>query len=543
MVMVEKHVKCLLFFLSAAFCTYAQSQPNVDVLITSGQITLIPAVKLGVDPKINKSGGAIPAITYNTSPFQFSTRKINRILPPVRFVEKDLDTSYNPNYARIGGGNYGHKLAELYLANRATPKYAYSLSALHLSADQIRSIRDFSDNKILLDGARFYNRASLGVHFGYFRDVNNYFAKDSAFEISDSLYKRIGNTVHFSGKYDLKKQGKKAGAFGLFELYNYHNNLNQSETEYTFGGGWDIDFRNFGTFGEIKLSNLKYRQKFQTVDQWFLDINPRVKFTNPKNQVEAIVGVNSTVLFSNGDVSPFIFPYINAEKKLEGLQMKIYGGIGGGLKRNSIRRFSAMSPFFYDSIQIENTIEDISGFVGLKGRITENSQFNVEFGSKSLTPMPLFVTNPDSLNSLQIVSDDFNIIYLAGDVRFSIGEKIHLSLGGRFNEYSGNTTEAEAWHMPNTTYQFNAFYNINNQLLVNLGVEGMGKRFNKILNGGANNIELKPYSDIHLRLDYKVGGKFRIWLLGANLLNQNYETFYLYRNYGITIMGGLAASL
>lgn len=504
--------------------------------------TLIQADKLLIDPTIPKNLSQTLNISYNPGSFQWNTRKITHIFPPVGHFEPGLDTSYNPNYVRIGGGNYSHKLLEGYLASRANKKWAYSLTGMHLSADQASpSIRDFSTTKGYLTGARFFGRSSMGLRLNYQRDMNRFFAKDTVYKGDVAEKKKIGQNVGFNVLYDLKSKDRKPGFKAGFMFNNFFNNLNQSETEFGLLGGWDASFRKLQTTGQFSASHLAFRQTFTTTNQWFIDFLPRIKFYEKESGLDINAGLNLTWNFRDS-VKPIFYlnPYVYAEKKLEGLKMKVYGGIDGGLKKNSIRRFSETVPFTYDTIQVFNTYEQIRGYAGLKGRITENSQFNVEFGGNNMAKMPLVVTSSDSIGALQIVYDDVSNIYFAGDLRFSIGENLRVSAGGKINNYN-TKSETRAWHLPTESYSLSAMYTLRHKWIFALGLDGMGKRYNRQI-GGNNNLNMKGFADLNLRIDYKIQNKFRVWIHGSNLINQKYQMWYGYTSYGLTVMGGISAS-
>lgn len=511
------------------------------VVTTTFKPKLIPSGKLLIDPVIPRATNAPLNIDYLTQDFRWNTRKITRILPPARHFEPGIDTSYNPNYARAGGGNYSHKLLELYLANRANTKWAYNAAFQHLSADENATLRDFSTNRAFITGARFFKRSSLEMRLSYMRDMNRFFAKDTIWKGDLAETRKIGQNTGFNLLYDQKAQGKKPGFSAGFMFNNFFNNLKQSETE--FGGrfGWDAKIQKMATRGTLEVTNLQFRQNFTSTRQWFIDLMPRVLWTNKENAIDINAGLNLSWVFKDtGSPLFYLNPFVLAEKKLEGLKMKLYGGLDGGLRRNSIRRFFETVPFTYDSIRIYNSYEQLKVFAGLKGRITENSQFNVEFGNSTMAYMPLIVTNNDSIRSLQIVYDDVNNLYFSADVRLSIGEKLRVGATGRFNNYT-TKNELQAWHLPAFNYSLTGQYNLNRKFIFQLGVDGMSRRYNKVLDVN-NQLDLKGFADLHARVDFILKDMVRFWVQGSNLLNMKYQTWFGYNNYRTTIMGGLAAS-
>jgi outer membrane cobalamin receptor len=154
--------------------------------------------------------------------------------------------------------------------------------------------------------------------------------------------------------------------------------------------------------------------------------------------------------------------------------------------------------------------------------------------------MPLIITNNDSIKSLQVIYDDVNNLYFMADARFSIGERIRVGATTRVNNYTAKN-ELQAWHLPNLTYAISAHYNLNRKFVFQVGVDGMSRRYNKVLDGPTN-LEMKGFADLNCRVDYILKDMVRFWIQGNNLANMKYQTWYGYNNYRLTILGGLAAS-
>lgn len=534
--------------LTACFCALlqtlsAQTKPGFDdgtTVSTAFKPRLLSANKLLIDPSVPKSGKYPFDINYLPLDFKWNTRKITRILPPVKHNEPGLDTLYNPNYARMGGGNYGHKIMELFVSSRAADKWAYNTSFQHLSAEAQNTNQDFSTNRAYLGGSRFYKRSSMDVRLNYTRDMNRFFAKDTFYENDAALIKKTGQNMGFNVFYDMKQDGKKPGTSVGLMFNNFYNNLNQSETEFSGKIGWDAGIKSLSTVGFVEFTSLQFRQNFTTRQQYFIDATPRIKMKIKETGIDFTGGLNLTwVLEDSSKPLFYLNPVILAEKKLEGLKMKMYGGVDGGLRKNSIRRYFEMVPFTYDSIQITNTYDQLRVFAGLKGSITNNSQFIVEFGNNTTSKMPLIITNNDSLSSLQVVYDNINNLYFSSDFRFSVGEKLRVGANCKFNNYTTND-QALPWHLPTFTYAVSGQYYFTKNLIAQVGLDGMSRRYNTIQNSGLQ-LEIKGFTDVHARVDYKIKNLLRVWVQGSNLLNQKYQQWYGYNNFRLSVMGGISA--
>ena len=89
---------------------------------------LIPASKLLLDPIVPRSENPKINVKFETPEFAWNTRKITRPIQPEKLKDRVTDSVYMSNYARIGGGNYGHTLGEVYLSNKPNDNYSYNFS-------------------------------------------------------------------------------------------------------------------------------------------------------------------------------------------------------------------------------------------------------------------------------------------------------------------------------------------------------------------------------------------------------------------------------
>lgn len=529
---------------------------------------LIPASKLLLDPIVPRSENPKINVKFETPEFAWNTRKITRPIQPEKLKDRVTDSVYMSNYARIGGGNYGHTLGEIYLSNKPNANYSYNFSGLHLSANPSNSIREFSTNKFQLQGAKYYQSSGLETKVFYNRDKINFFGKDSAFEQSSLLTTgRINDNYGLGVDYDYIGSGKKPSFRTGIAAQEFKNNMDQQEDELSGYVNLKQNIKNTrlgldmsGTY--INMLQAVDTNKFEGKShnqQLFVDVFPYVQFTHAPTKLNLKVGAITTYNVSTLDSMPSentfkINPYINFEKTLSGLNLNIYGGLDGGLKKNSFRRLNAMMPFFNDSISVKNTYDEVNLFVGIKGKITQNAEFALDMGGNSSSDYGLVVSNieknalgqevNDSLGSLQMVyASHLSSVYFRTFVKYHIGEQLKISAHAKVANYTLDGG-GDAWHLPGLTYSMNANYHLGKSLELSAGFDGMSKRRNQIyVAGNSRTTEMKGFMDLHARIDYRINGKGRIWLQGSNLLGNQYQLWYGYPNYGLTLMGGLAISI
>ncbi len=576
----------IVFGICMGLVTAAIAQPGKGGIDNSSkQVTtkfepkLLPASKLLLDPIVPRSENPKINVKFETPEFAWNTRKITRPIQPEKLKDRVTDSVYLSNYARIGGGNYGHSLGEIYISNKPNANYSYNFSGLHLSANPANSIREFSTNKFQLQGAKYYQSSGLETKIFYNRDKVNFFAKDSAYENSDLLtFGRVVENFGVGVDYDYIGSGKKPSFRTGLIAQSFKSNMGKSSTGQSLTGQQEQELSAYinlkqnikstrvgldlsGNYIDMvqALNPQKYQGKSHN-NQIFVDVFPYVQFNHAPTKLNLKIGTLTTYNIATLDSLPGkstfkINPYINFEKTLTGLNLNIYGGLDGGLRKNSFRRLNATMPFFGDSMSVRNTYDQVNLFVGIKGKITQNAEFSLDMGGNSSSDYGLVVSNieknsagllnNDSLGSLQMVYvSSFNSIYFRTFVKYHIGEQLKVSAHAKVANYTADQN-IEAWHLPGLTYSFDAHYTLGKRLELTAGFDGMSKRKNQIYvdNKPRTASDIPGFMDVHARMDYRISGKGRVWFQGSNLLNTQYQQWYGYRNYGLTLMGGLAISI
>ena len=524
-------------------------------IVTQFEPKLIPSTKLLIDPLVPKSDN--PKINYKieTPEYHWVTSKIARPVQPERLRDRNSDTVYQSNYIRLGGGNYGHLLGELYLANKAASDYSYNLSVQHLNANPANSIREFSTSKILAQGAKYFRNSSLDSRVFYDRLQNNYFAKDSAFSGDILTLGKISQHYGIGIGYNYLSQGKMPSFTSDLAFHGFQNNLAQREMDVSASGNLRKRFKEAelglflgGTYlSQIQRTGLKILDSTAEYNQFFADIRPTLSFGHKATGLKVVVSANSTYWSSQLDTIQnskfYIAPYLNVSKELSGLKLKLYGVVDGGLQKNTFRQFQQWVPFTHDSIEMRNSFEQINVYGGIQGKLNEQLHFNLDFGFNSVSDMPLVVTNSDSINSLRIIYDDINSTYVKTNIQYSLGDKLKIQGKIRLADFSP-TAQAQAWHLPSFGYSSRFIYSLGKTIELTAGFDGVGNRFNRMVESNSfKTVKVPGYFDLFARADYRVLGKGRIWIQASNILSSQYQQWYGYRNYGLTVMGGLSIAL
>ncbi len=534
-------------------------------VISGTDIRLLPASKIRIEPEVPTSEMPAIKLDFSTPTFQWETSKHLITVEPDVVKEAGADSVLFSNYARLGGGNNGHLLGELFLSNRPNGQWAYNLSAMHLQGNTPKNNQMIAQTRLNMNGTRYFENASVNARLFYNRDHHTFYNLiDSALSEKDST--RFG---------DLAREGRTAHNYGFHIDYLYLEKRNLPEIKWfnsvqmfqTNAGQEELEVnstvnflsrnKKFALFGDLSFTYFDYQMQKRTdaafrAQQLFIDFNPKIQFFHKPTNLDAQIGVNltynqhSTQESSALKVNPFVY----VEKGITNLGMKIYGGIDGGLRKTSLRRIHEMMPYYGVQDTILNTYDQINGYLGIKGKISENSLFYVDFGGNTIADMLMFAQFSDTqtqknedfgLRPLKAVYRDISSIYFRAGAEYVLGEQLKMSGSVKILNFGADN---QVYHLPGMEYLLKFSYKPVTELKLELGAQGVGRRFDQTMkNNRLTDIEVKGFTDVFVRADYRFIGKGRVWIQGSNLLNSKYSYWNGYQVWGTTIMGGITLGL
>jgi hypothetical protein len=142
----------------------------------------------------------------------------------------------------------------------------------------------------------------------------------------------------------------------------------------------------------------------------------------------------------------------------------------------------------------------------------------------------------DSLNLMKVnYLNNVSSFYFRTFAQYNLGESFKIMGNLKVIQYSQTV-----FHLPSFTFNLSAEYSPISTVLIKVGMQGVGTRYNSLM---GKSVVLNKYTDFYARLDYRFNGAGRVWVQGSNLLNQNYQTYYGYNAFGLTVMGGISIAL
>ena len=535
-------------------------------VISGTDIRLLPASKIRIEPEVPTSEMPKIKLDFSTPTYNWETSKYLIKVDPDIVKESNLDSVYLSNYARFGGGNNGHLLGELFLSNRPNGQWSYNLSALHLQGNTPKNNQMIGQTRLQMNGARYFENSSLNANLFYNRDQHTYYNPfDTTVNESDSTL--VG---------DLARNGKIAQHYGIHIDYLFLEKRNMPEIKWlntaqmfqTNAGHEELEAnstlkflsrsKKFSLFGDLAFTYFDYQTQKGTdfafrAQQLFVDFNPKIQFFHKPSNLDAQIGINLTYNQHSTQESTAlkVNPFVYVEKGISDLGMKLYGGIDGGLRKTSLRRIHEMMPYYGLQDTILNTYDQINGYLGIKGQISENSLFHIDFGGNTVANMLMFAQVSDTsdrnlndykLRPLRAVYRDISSIYFRAGAEYLLGDQLKFLANIKITNFGADN---QILHIPSMEYQAKLSYKPIEDIKIELGAQGIGRRYDHVLDNmnRLKETEVEGFMDVFARIDYRFIGKGRIWIQGSNLLNQKYQYWNGYQVWGTTIMGGISLGL
>ncbi|WP_369997962.1 TonB-dependent receptor [Winogradskyella sp.] len=303
------------------------------------------------------------------------------------------------------------------------------------------------------------------------------------------------------------------------------------------GGSFDMDYNNTG---EIKYGNVTF------------GLSPSYQMTQDDLTVNLgvrLVYLNDTEFSDN---KFFIYPNFEASYRLVDEILIAYGGIKGELQQNSYYDFANENPFVSPTLIIAPTDQRYNGFVGLKGKLSNNVSYNVKGNYYAEKNKALYKANDAQTfatedyqygNSFSVVYDDVTTFSVAGELNIDVNRNFTLGLKGEYFNYSTDT-QAEAWNLPDVTGSIFMDIQITEQWFAGASAFYVGERKDQQLLVGTlvtpdpTPITLESYFDANAHLGYKINDQLSVFAKVNNILNQDYERYLNFPVQGFQALAG-----
>ena len=120
---------------------------------------------------------------------------------------------------------------------------------------------------------------------------------------------------------------------------------------------------------------------------------------------------------------------------------------------------------------------------------------------------------------------------------------MRIGLKAENNSYT-TASLAEAFHKPGTILTAFGSYNLYDKILFKTELYYISSSFGQIArpDGSMALRETDSILDLNIKADYRFSPRFSAFLMGNNLLSNEYERFVNYKSQGISVIGGVTYS-
>lgn len=480
-------------------------------------------------------------------------------------VDKAKAVKLYDNYASLGVGTYTSILGEVYLnhelSNSENVGGYFShhssqggiedllldddFSTTHLNAHYSQKLRDFSWK---VDGGfdlMTYNWYGLPQNFFGQTEANmidpshtyNSFYLGGKINFDDAVIN--DGSVRFRRFGDNQDSGEnrfvaKAG----FDIPLQGETINTELYIDYIGGSFDMDY--YG-LGKINYGNIT------------VGLSPSYQLTQDDLTVNLgvrLVYLNDTEFSDN---KFFIYPNIDASYRLVDEILIAYGGITGQLQQNSYYDFATENPFVSPTLFVAPTDQLYKGFLGLKGKLSNNVSYNVKGNYYAEKNKALFKANDargDASkdyqygNSFGVVYDDVTTFSVAGELNIDVNRNFTLGFKGEYFNYNMDN-EAEPWNLPNVTGSIFMDLQISEQWYAGASAIYVGERKDQqdlvatlLPQDPSPVITLDSYFDANAHVGYKINDQLSVFAKANNILNQDYQRYLNFPVQGIQFLAG-----
>ncbi len=579
----------VLFVMVFAFAKAVHAQDDPDSTIGTEVVnvvkpytpTISDAFKVKATPKLNDSiTTAKKKVTYSI----FSVPVASTFTPAkgkAANVKKAPKIKLYDNYATLGFGSFTSILAEFYSNFQISRTEDFGVFLKHNSSqggiDDVIVDDFFYDTRLNLNyGARERDmswRTDLDVK----HQVFNWYGIDSSIlavpDIGDApLFNTDTDVAHsyftagINGSVSFKDAIFKEGRgtiryFGDSENSSEIRALAKPTLEFPIAGenittGVTVDYVG-GSF-ENDISNVTTAQDYSIINA---GINPSLVILRDDLTVNLgvaafVSNVSQTVNDTQvSDTDVFIYPKVTASYRVVGDYFIAYAGLEGDLRQNSYHDFAQENPFIAPLQNIRPTDQQYDGYLGMKGKLSNNVSYNLRASYLSESGKALFINNNSSFatagtaawlngNSFSVIYDDVETLGVFGELNFDVNNNFKMKINGQYNSYTTDGQQ-EAWNLPELTASIFGDYQITEQWFAGVNLFFVGERLDQAFAADptdilttSQTITLDGYFDANAHVGYRINDRLSAFGRVNNILNSNYQKWQNYPVQGLQGMLG-----
>ncbi len=500
---------------------------------------LADAVKIRRNPDMNNTKPFKPVLSYIIIDKKLDLNSNIKELQAQKMSD-EREAVLSNNYVKIGAGNFNTALGEVYVNTGRDEALQAGGYFKHLSQQGNLEKQQFSNQEAGVFGRSVAEDYSLSGKLTYDRRATFFYGFDPVSSIPADRNRQRFSTIAAEG--EVMNNYSEASGFNYaasIKAYQFSNIDDARESSFLISGSVskEINLLNFGLNASADLTSTK--DLAYKIGNNLLRANPYVRFQS--SGFELNLGVNIVQEFgTKGRLN--IFPAVSAEFPVVTGYAILFGGVNGDVLKTSLKDLASENPFMSKNIAIQNTVEKMNVFAGVKGNAGAGFGYKIMAYYKTIDNLQLFVNNPSLINRFDAIYDNGNskIFGLEGEMNVKASDVLNISGKAQIFNYD-LATEKEAWFKPTLRLISNARAKINQKLFLDAELLFQGESFAR-LNGTAGSYTsrtLKGFLDLSAGAEYKINNKTGVYLRANNLTGQSYQKYLFYPKMGLTVLGGI----
>jgi len=541
------HSGLLLSALTISIQTDAQVKPDTTAgksiteeieVVRPYKPVLADAAKIRRSPDMDNQKNFKPVLSYSVLDKKFELNSDIRQLQAQAPVQEKPAELKN-NLVKIGAGSFNTGLGEIYLNTGRDEALQAGVFFKHLNQEGSLDGQKVSRQQAAVFGRSIQDKISLNGEIGFERLGTNFYGFAPEEPLTGDPAKQRWSTLALKGEILKNEEEDNDQEFSYAakgDAYFLGSFNKQKENSFAVSGFLNKTWNQFNFGANTSLDLTTVKDSLGSSGNHIFRANPYVKFQGANYKL--IIGANLVQEF--GDASRTnLFPAVNVEFPVVPGYATIFGGYTGDVMNASLRQLSHENPYLAGSLTLNNAIEKMNLYGGVKGNAGAGFGFQASVFYKKIEDMPLFINDPENINQFQVIYDDSKIVGLQGEISVNVSET--FTWAGKLSMLNYDMTEQkEAWFKPDFNLSTNARLSINNKLAIDAEAVLAGEREAKIYNSAMeeSSVKLKSYVDMSAGAEYRFREKIGLYIRLNNIFGNEYQQYLYYPKLGLNILGG-----
>jgi len=550
---------------------YAQEQERVDekaATIDSIEVVrdyrpiLADAVKIRRSPDMSNKRQYQPKWNY-----AILDRKLGINTGTKRLTIQEMPFSRTKvptnNYAKIGAGNLGTLLGEVYLSSDYWVDTRVGGYVKHLNQEGTLEAQKFSSQQIGVFGRTILGPVTLDGELGYNRYGTRFYGlatdADGA-SLNLDPAKQAFNDIFFTGELTSNYDEDATDAFSYSlkaDAYGYSNAQETRESSFALGGYVNKQVGVFNIGANLSGDFASVKDASYNLVNNIAKLNPYIRFQGPNYNIT--LGAKFVAEFGDSSRTN-IFPSAEIDFALIPQYAHLFGGINGDVHRTSVKELTRENPWLAalgESNYIRNSVDRMYVFGGIKGNAGATFGYKAKVFYRRVENLPFYAISPDDPSAFHLIYEDGDnastLIGLEGEINVRVSEVVTLGGKVNFNEFDLQQQE-EAWYTPKMRLSANARFNISDKLYIDGELLFQGVTyglvqdptidlshyaFTQLGDSGARKTTIPSFADLSAGAEYRATDRIGVYVRLNNLLGTTYERYLFYPRLGLNVIGGV----